>query len=104
MPRGVGDDKLAVVGTEIAVGHVDSDTLLTFSLQSVQQKGIVDVLTGVAHSFAVALERIQLILIDLLAIKKQSADQGRFAIVYGASRQETQQIFLLILVQKLLYI
>ena len=34
--RSVGNDELTVVGREITVSYVDSDTLFTFSFQSVE--------------------------------------------------------------------
>ena len=38
MARRVGDDELALVGGEVAVGHVDGDALLALGLQAVHQQ------------------------------------------------------------------
>ena len=75
VPRGVGDDELTVVRAEIAVSHIDRDTLLTLGLQAIQQQSVVDMLAGVAHTLAVTLQGIQLILVYFLTIKQQSAYQ-----------------------------
>ena len=39
---GVGDDELALVGGEEAVGDVDGDPLLALGLQAVEEQGVVD--------------------------------------------------------------
>jgi len=98
VPRGVGDDELTVVRAEIAVSHIDRDTLLTLGLQAIQQQSVVDMLAGVAHTLAVTLQGIQLILVYFLTIKQQSAYQGRFAIIHRAGGQESQQVLLLVLI------
>ena len=104
VPGGVGDDELAVVGREIAIGHVDGDALLALGFQAIEQKGVIDVVARVAHPLAVALQGVQLVLINLLAIEKKSANQGRLAVIDGASREETEQILLFVFIQKSLYI
>src|SRR5690606_33849879 len=42
--RGVGDDELAFLGGEEAVGHVDGDALLAFGGQAIDQQGEVQVI------------------------------------------------------------
>ncbi len=42
MPRGVGDDELALVGREETIGHIDGDALFTLGLQAIEEKGVVD--------------------------------------------------------------
>src|SRR5699024_4138335 len=44
VPRGVREDKAAAVGGEVAVGHVDGNTLLTLCAQAVDQQREVRVL------------------------------------------------------------
>ena len=56
--RSIGDDEFTVVGREVTVSYVDGDTLFAFGLQTVQQEGIVDVLAGVTHTFAVTFQGI----------------------------------------------
>ena len=84
MSRGVGDDEFTVVCAEVAVSHVDSDSLLALSLQSVEQQGIIDMLSGVSHTFAVALEGVELVFVDFLAVEEQSADERGFSIIDAA--------------------
>ena len=69
MSRRVGNDELALVGREVAVGHVNGDALLALGLQPVQQQRIVDMVAGIAHALAVALQRIELVFVYLLAVK-----------------------------------
>lgn len=57
MPGGVGDDELAAVGTEVAVGHIDGDALFTLCLEAVKKQGVVYFArTGIAHPRTVALK------------------------------------------------
>ena len=100
--RSVGDDELAVVGREIAVGYVNGDTLFAFGFQTVEQQGIVDVLAGISYSFAVAFEGIQLVFVQFLTVEEQTADEGGFSVVYRTGCQEAQQVFLFVFLQKFL--
>ena len=84
MSRGVGDDEFTVVCAEVAVSHVDGDSLLALSLQSVEQQGIIDMLSGISYTFAVALEGVELVFVDFLAVEEQSADERRFSIIDAA--------------------
>ena len=75
--RCIGDDELTLVGGEITVGHINSDTLLAFGLQAVQQQGIVYLSrSGITNTPGVALQRLQLVLIQFLAIEKEPAYEG----------------------------
>ena len=44
MPRAIGDDELALLGGEEAVGDVDRDALLALGGQAIDQQGEVDLL------------------------------------------------------------
>lgn len=66
MSRRVGNDELALVGREIAVGHVNGDALFALGFQAVTQQGVVNMIAGVAHALAVALEGGQLVFIKFL--------------------------------------
>ena len=61
--RSIGNDKLTIVGREVAVCHVDGDALFALRLQAVQQKGVVNVVAGISHALAVAFQCVQLVLI-----------------------------------------
>ena len=100
--RSVGDDKLSVVGAEIAISHINGDALLALRLQSVEEQRIVDVLAGITATLAVALKRIELVFINLLTVEKQSTDECRFSVVDTSGGEKPQQVFLFVLVEKLL--
>ena len=90
MSRRVGNDELALVGREIAIGHINGDALLTLGLQPVQQEGIVYMVARIAHALAIPLKGIQLVLVYLLAIEQQAPYQRRLAVIHASRRQETQ--------------
>src|SRR3546814_15310993 len=62
MPRRVGDDELALVGREEAIGDVDRDPLLALGGQPVDQQREIDLLPLRADPPAVRLQRRKLIL------------------------------------------
>src|SRR5699024_4363792 len=53
VPRGVREDKAAAVGGEVAVGHVDGNTLLTLCAQAVDQQREVRVLQAAGGGDAI---------------------------------------------------
>lgn len=99
MPRGIGDDKFTFFGREIAIGHVDGDALLALGLQAVHQQRQIELFALGADAFAVAVQRRQLILVDLAGIVQQAANQGAFAVVDAAAGQKAQQALVLLRVQ-----
>ncbi len=99
MARSIGDDELALVGREEAVGDVDGDALLALGGQAVHQQREVERLALRADPFGIALQRGQLIVEDHLAVVEQPPDQGRLAIVDRAAGDEAQQAFLFVLLQ-----
>ena len=101
VPRRVGDDKLAVVGREVAVSHVDGDALLALGLETVEKEGVVNMVARITHTLAVALEGNQLVFVEFLAVEKQSTDQGRFTVIDGAGGEEAEQVLLLVPVEEL---
>jgi hypothetical protein len=91
--RRVGDDELALVGGEEAVGDVDGDALLALGLQAVDQQREVDVLALRADlALRVGLERGSWSSKISLAVVEQAADQGRLAVVDAAAGDEAQQV------------
>ena len=97
--RAVGDDELAFLGREKAIGDVDRDTLFALGGKPVDEQGEVDILTLRAHAFAVVLERGELVLEDHLRIVEQAADQRRFAIIHAAAGDEAQHRLVLVLLE-----
>ena len=57
MARGVGDDELALLGGEEAVGDVDGDALLALGGQAVDQQREVELAAARTDLLRVALER-----------------------------------------------
>ena len=94
--RGVGDDELALLGREEAVGDIDGDALLALGRQPIDQQGEIDPLALGAHLAAVGLQRRQLVLVDQLRLVEQPPDQGRLAVVDRTAGDEAQQAFLLV--------
>ena len=95
VPRRVGDDELALVGREEAIGDIDGDALLTLGLQAIDQQRQIDLAGGTAL-LGIAGDGGQLIFIDHLGVVKQATDQGRLAVIHAAAGDETQQVFLLV--------
>ena len=98
--RGVGDDELTLVGGEIAVGHVDGDALLSLGLEAVEQEGVVNMAsTSIAHALGIALEGGELVFVEFLGIKEEASDEGGLAVVNRTCGEESQEVFLLVLVE-----
>ena len=77
MSRSVGDDELALVGAEIAIGYIDGDAFLALCLQSVEQQSIVNLACAcISHTLGIALQSLELVFIKLLAIKQKTSDEG----------------------------
>ena len=84
----VGDDEAALCGGEVAVGDVDRDALLTLGAQTIGEVGEIDL--AAAGDVGGALQRLELVLHQAFGIKKQPADEGRFAVVNRAAGVEPQ--------------
>jgi hypothetical protein len=95
----IGDDELAVVGGEEAIGDIDGDALLALGGQAVDQQREVDRSALGADLLAVGLQSRKLVFEDHLAVVEQPADQGRLAVVDAAAGDEAQQRLVLVLVQ-----
>ena len=87
---GVGEHELAPVGLEVAVGDVDGDALLALGAQAVGEQGEVHV--AVAALLGGALDRLVLVLEDLLGLQQQPPDQGRLAVVHRAGGGDAQEL------------
>ena len=78
----VADDELALLGGEVAVGHVDGDALLALGREAVGQQGQVG-LARLGHAG-------QMVLQHGLGIHQQAADQRALAVVHRAAGDEAQ--------------
>jgi len=97
VPRGVGDDELALLGGEEAVSDVDRDPLLALGGEAVDEQSEVDLAALGADALAVGFQGRQLILEDHLAVVEQPPDQRRLAVVDRAAGDEAQERLLLML-------
>ncbi len=94
--RAIGDDELAPVGGEEAIGDIDGDALLALGGEPVDQQRVIELLPLRADPLAVALEAGELVLEDHLAVVEQPPDQRRFAIVHTAAGDEAQHGLVLV--------
>jgi hypothetical protein len=92
VPGRIGDDERAFLARKIAVGDVDGDALLALGRKAVDEKREVDRLALRPMPLAVAFQRGELVLEDLLCLVEQPADQRRLAVVDAAAGQEAQQL------------
>src|SRR5471030_2823057 len=99
MARGIGDDEFALGGGEVAVSDIDGDSLLTLSLQAVDQQCQVDVFAGGADFFRVAGDGFQVIFVDHFGVVQQAPDQGALAVVDVATGQKAQHFLAFVLAQ-----
>ena len=99
MPRRVGDDELALVGGEKAVGNVDRDALLALGGEAVEEQREVEVAALGADLLGIGFESRQLILVEHLRLVKQAPDQRALAVVDAAAGNEAQQALLLVRLQ-----
>jgi hypothetical protein len=90
VPGRVGDDEFPPRRREIAVSHVDGDSLLALGPQAIGQEGQVRVIF--AALLARALDRRELVLEDRLRVVQQPADQGRLPVVDRAGRRQPQDV------------
>ena len=90
MPRSIGNNELTVIGTEITISDIDCNTLCAFGLQTIEQQGIINMFSGISHTFAVAFQRIQLVFIQLFTVKQQTTNQRRFTIIHRSGSQKAQ--------------
>jgi hypothetical protein len=98
----VGDDVLALLGVEVAIGDVDRDALLPLGLQPVDEERQIDhAAAGRAPLAAVVGDRRKLVLEDLLGVVQHAADQRAHAVVDAAAGDEAQEALGLVALQEL---
>ena len=104
VPRSISNDKFTVIGRKVAISYINRNALFTLCFQTIQQQSVINVLSCITQPFTIAFQRIELIFIQFLAIEQQTPDQCRLSVVYRTCRQQTQQIFLFVFIQKCFYI
>ena len=90
MTRRISNYELSLGRGKISVGHIDCNSLLAFSAETIGKIGQIHLSTtgNVGRSF----QRIHLVLHDRLGIIQQTANERGLAIVYRAASVEAQQI------------
>jgi hypothetical protein len=94
--RRVGDDELALVGREEAVGDVDGDALLALGLRP-STSSAKSMSSPCVPCFGCRLERASWSSNISLRVVQQPADQRRLAVVDAAAGDEAQQALVLVL-------
>ena len=90
--RGIGNDELATLGREVAVGDVDGDALLTLGAKSIGELGEVDSELLLARRGDGPSDGADLVFVDVARVVEETADKGGFAIVDAAGRAEAEQV------------
>ena len=88
--RGVGDDELAPRRGEVAVRDVDRDALLPLGPQAVGEQREVRVVEPLLA--ARALDGLELVLEDLLAVEEQTPDERALAVVDGTGGGDPEEL------------
>ena len=97
--RTIGDDELARLGREEAIGDVDRDALFALRRQPIDQQREIELRPARARCLAVRLQRFQLVREDPAAVIEQAPDQRRFAIVHAAAGDEAQHVLVAMAVE-----
>ena len=100
--RRVGDDELALVGGEEAVGDVDGDALLALGFQPVDQKREIDIARRWCRVSWNPSPARPAVFEQQLGVVEQPPDQGGLAVVDAAAGEKAQQRLLFLRGQKLL--
>jgi len=97
--RGVGDDELALLRRVVPVGHVDGDALLALGLQAIDEQSEVGSVLRRTVARGVGGDGREVILVDHLAVVEEEADEGALPVIDRAARDETQELFPLVLLE-----
>jgi len=88
VPRGVGDDELALGRGEVPVSDVDGDALLAFGLEPVgEQREVRILVTAIRRGL---LHRCELVFEDGFRVEQQAPDQRGLAVVDAARGGDAQ--------------
>src|SRR5690606_8441608 len=101
VPRRVGNDELALVGREVAIGHIDRDSLLPLVLEAVGKQREIDLAARSTVARGVLLNRGELIFIDHLRLVKEPPNQRALAVIDAPAGNKPQQLLALVLRQVL---
>ena len=87
----IGDDHAPAAGqVHVAVGDVDGDALLALGFEAVGEQGEVDLTHRDRRPSAPGLPCVlELVFRDRSGLGKETADEGRLAIIHGAARDQS---------------
>ena len=85
----VGDDELAPLGREVAVGHIDGDLLLALGEESVCEEREVEVWRAVRPEYGGVGE---LVFEEGAGVEEEPAQEGGLAVVHRAGDDEAEQV------------
>ena len=86
----VSDDEFPAWRGEVAVGHIDGDTLLALGAQAVcEERQIYD---GIPTASGAFLDGHELVLENALGIIKQASDESGFAVINRTGGGEAKKI------------
>jgi hypothetical protein len=93
----IGDDELALLGGEKAVGDVDGDALLALGGEAVDEQREVDLLALGAPLLRVFLDGAELVFEQQLGVVQKAPDERALAVVDAAAGDEPEQPLLFVL-------
>ena len=96
--RRVGDDELATRRAEVAIRHVNGNSLLAFRAQAVGQQRKVERATRAIN--LALLNRGHVILVNRLRVMQQAPDERGLAVVHATRSGKAQQVLLQVCFEK----
>ena len=90
MARRVRNDEAALGRRKEPVGHIDSNALLPFGLETVHQQCEVEIFALSAVLAGIRFKRLHLVVKDVLGLVEQAADQCGLAVVHAAAGDEPE--------------
>ena len=88
--RCISDNEFTLLGREKAIGDIDRDALFALGLKTVQKESEIDFVADCAVLATIALEHIDLVLEQQLAVIEQTPDQRRLAVIDRTTGQKTK--------------
>ncbi len=88
----VGDDELALVACEEAIGDIDCDALLALGGQPVDEKREIELSARLALALALGFQGSELVVEHLVAVVKQPPDEGRFSVIDAPASDEAKHL------------
>src|SRR4051812_23384661 len=91
MARRIGEDERATSALEVAVRHINRDSLLALGFQAIQEQSEVQRFARCAEPPRIARKRRDLIIGHRTRIEQQSADERRLSVIDGSARQDPKR-------------